>query len=338
MISAAGGTVAPDVKVGSLLDGRFEILSILGHGALTTVYEALDRQSRQRVAVKVPSPGCLRDPLYRTRFEREETTGETLDHPSILRFIKTGKKSGPYIVTERLDGIPLSEVLQEGIPLPVPEALEIGIRVARALEYIHGRQVIHRDIKPANVILGADGSVRLIDFGLAKVGEGPEPGPAVSQAFGTPDYMPPEQVRGKSGDHRSDLYALGALLYEMLTGVPTFEEEDSVEVMHARVVGDPPAPRLLNPALSPHLEEILLHALERDPARRFVSAEEFRKALEHPEGVTVTGRASRLTPPTACKILWRGAQDFVWALLGILLFFALMIFVAWKWGKFPWRS
>jgi serine/threonine protein kinase len=327
-----------EVKVGSILDGRFEITSILGHGALTTIYDARDLQSRRQVALKVPSPGCLRDPLYRTRFEREESTGKALEHPAILRVVATERKSRPYIVMERVEGTPLSGLLREGIPLPVPEALEIGIQVARTLEYLHGRKVVHRDLKPANILLCVDRSIRLIDFGLAKVGEGPEPGPAVSQAFGTPDYMPPEQVCGMDGDPRSDIYSLGAMLYEMLTGVPPFQDEDPIVVMEARVVGDPTAPSLLNRALSPQLEEILLHALERKPERRFASAEEFRKALEHPEAVPLTGRASRLVPPAAWKILWRRVQDFVWAMLAILCFFAVMILVAWKWGRFLGRS
>src|SRR5512140_3144896 len=124
MTIAAGGVLASDLDVGFLLDGRFEILAILGRGALTTIYEARDLQSGERVALKVPSPGCLRDPLYRTRFEREESTGKSLDHPAVRRIVPVEKRNRPYIVMERVQGTPLSELLREGVPLPVPEALD----------------------------------------------------------------------------------------------------------------------------------------------------------------------------------------------------------------------
>jgi serine/threonine protein kinase len=193
--------------------------------------------------------------------------------------------------------------------------------------------VIHRDLKPSNVILFEDGSIRVIDLGIAMKGEGPEFDGMVSlQASGTPDYMPPEQVRGHSGDRRSDLYSLGAMLYEMATGYPPFQG-DLFFVLHARVVGDPVPPRRLNPDLSPEVEEIILHALDRDPDLRFSSAAEFRKELEDPRGVVVTGRAARLQPPGFWSIFWRRIQDFVWAMVAIMGFFAVMILIAAMWRK-----
>lgn len=322
-----------EVTIGSLLDGRYKITSVLGLGALSSIFEALDEKTGRAVAVKVPLPGYEREPVYLWRFDREEKVGARLAHPSLVRVYPVPKKSRPYIVMERLEGTPLSSLLREGTPMPVHEALRIGAQIARALDYLHGQKVVHRDLKPANVFLCRDGSLRLIDLGLARDGEGPEPGPAVAGAFGTPDYMPPEQVRGKSGDARSDLYTLGAMLYEMTTGYAPFRAEDPFVVMHSRVVGDPPAPRALNPALPPGVEEIILRAMERDPGRRYQTASEIWKDLDNPEGIEPTGRASQLRPPRAWKIHWRRSREFVWSLLAMLFFIAAMSLVAMKWGK-----
>jgi serine/threonine protein kinase len=326
--------MARPVGVGSILDGRFGITSLINRGALSTVFEAVDWSTGELVAIKVPLPGYDRDPLYLTRFSREEVIGSALHHPSVVRVLAMEKKSQPYLVMERLGGTPLSTFIKEGQPLPLPEALRIAVQIARALEYLHANEVVHRDLKPSNVILFEDGSIRVIDLGMAKAGDGREFEGMISfQASGTPDYMPPEQVRGQSGDRRSDIYSLGGMLYEMLTGYPPFRGDDLFYVLHARVVGDPVSPRRLNPNISAEVEETVLHALARHPDHRFSSATEFRRELEHPEGVVVTGRAGRLQPPGAWSILWRRIRDFVWAMVAIMGFFAMMIFIAGIWGR-----
>ena len=323
----------PPVGVGTVLDGRFRIRGLIGTGALSSVFEAVDGSTGEIVAVKVPNPGVDREPLYLSRFQREEAIGRALSHPSLVRVLPLSRKSRPYLVMERVDGTPLSSLIQEGRPLDTREALRIATQILKALEYLHANQVVHRDLKPANVMLFPDGSIRILDLGMAKSGNGPEAGEALfSQSFGTPDYMPPEQVRGKSGDVRSDLYSLGAMLYEMLTGVAPYPGDDAFTVMHARVVGDPVAPRVCNPDLSPQLEEILLRALERDPSKRYASAAEFLEDLEHPEGVAVTGRAAALKAPSSWRIHWRRIRDFVWTMTAMMVFFAVMIFIAWMWG------
>jgi serine/threonine-protein kinase len=327
----------PPVAVGTVLDGRFRIRGLIGSGTLSNVFEAVDGSTGEIVAVKVPNPGIDREPLYLTRFRREEAIGRALSHPSVVRFVPHDRKSRPYIVMEKVDGTPLSTLLKEGQPLPVPEALRIASRILNALEYLHENQVIHRDLKPANVILFPDGSIRLIDLGMAKQGAGREFETLAPQAFGTPDYMPPEQVLGKDGDARSDLYALGALLYEMLTGYAPYPGDDVFTIMHARVVGDPVAPRLRNPDLSPQLEEVLLHALERDPSRRYASAAEFLRDLERPEAVVVTGRAAVLRPPNPWRIFWRRIRDFALTMAAMMAFIAVMIFIAWMWGGRRWH-
>ncbi|HLY09739.1 MAG TPA: serine/threonine-protein kinase [Planctomycetota bacterium] len=326
--------MAAPVGVGSVLDGRFRITSLLSEGNVSTVYEAVDRSTGQVVAIKMPVGSSERDPLYLERFRREEAIGGALQHPSVIRVFPVERKSRPYLVMEKVGGAPLSTRLQVGHPLPMGEVLRIGIQIARALEYLHEQQVVHRDLKPSNIMVFPDGSIRVIDLGIAKRGEEPEFGGTLgSQPLGTPDYMPPEQVRGESGDPRSDIYSLGAMLYEMATGVPPFQGDDVFYVLHARVVGDPVPPRTLNPELSPELEEVLLHALERDPARRYRSMTVFRQELEHPDGVAVTGRRDRVRPPGFWGIFWRRIRDFVWAMAAIISFFGVMIAVAWKWGR-----
>jgi serine/threonine-protein kinase len=326
------------LEVGCVLDGRFCITSLIGRGAVTSVYEAVDGSTGRCVVVKVPRPGIDLDPLFLARMAREESIGSALNHPSVVRAISLGKKSRPYLVLEKSEGVPLSSLLQEGRPLPVAEAVRIAAQILRALEYLHANRVIHRDLKPANVMVLPDGSIRVLDLGAAKGGEGPDlEGVAFGQSLGTPDYMPPEQVEGQGGDARSDLYSLGAVLYEMLTGFPPFQGDDVFTVMHARVSGDPVGPRQLNLGLTPQIEEILLHALERRPEDRYASAGDFLRDLEDPQAVALTGRAARLKPPDPWFLRWRRIREFVWAMAAMMGFFAAMVFVAWAWGGRRWR-
>ncbi len=293
---------------------------------MASVYEAVDLTSGQTVALKVPLPKYQIEPLYAGRFLLEEQTGSLLNHPSLLRVIPVKEKSRPYIVMERLRGTLLADLLAGGRQLPVERASGIAIQIAKAVEYMHERNILHRDLKPGNVMLCDDGSIRVIDFGLATV-EGERKGSplGIPSALGTPDYMPPEHVRGEQGDQRSDVYCLGVILYEMLTGGVPFQEHDIFAVMHARVVGDPRRPRDVLPDLSPQLEEVLLHAMERVPARRYPRMSDFRKDLEAPQNVPLTGRADRLIPPAAWKILWRRVRHFVLTLVLILIVMLLVV-------------
>src|SRR5262249_33992208 len=218
------------------------------------------------------------------------------------KIIPVEKKSRPYLAMEYLAGQTLSELLKSVHPLPEPDAVKIASRICEALEYMHGKGVVHRDLKPQNVMLCNDGSIRIMDFGIARsqsarrltfVGFTP--------AMGTPDYMAPEQVRGSRGDQRTDIYSLGAILYEMATGETPFGGDSPYVIMNARVTGDPEAPRKVNPKLTPVLEEIILHAMERDPKRRYQSAEDMRKELDNYEIVEMTDRFTRLQSPQIWK-------------------------------------
>jgi len=311
---------------GHVLDSRFQVKELLSKGGMAFVFEALDLTTGDLVALKIPLPKYQAEPLYAGRFVLEEETGMSLNHPSLLRILPIQNKSRPYIVMERLRGRLLADVLKGGPRLPIARVLEIAIEIAKAVEYMHGRNVLHRDLKPGNVMICEDGSIRVIDFGLATIEGNPQGHPfGIATALGTPDYMPPEHVTGEIGDQRSDVYCLGVILFEMLTGEVPFQEDDIFAVMHARVVGDPRRPRDLRPDIPPQLEEILLRALERDPRHRYPRVSEFRKDLEEPEQVPLTGRAERLTPPAAWKIRWRRMRHFVFTLLIILIAMLLVV-------------
>jgi serine/threonine-protein kinase len=299
-------TSGHELGVGNLLDERFEITDVIAKSGMASLFKANDRQTGEAVALKVPYLQIESDVAGFDRFRREEEIGLQLNHPYILKVIRVEKKSRPYLVMEYLEGQTLGELLKSVHPLPEPDAVKIASRICEALDYMHKGGVIHRDLKPQNIMLCNDGSIRIMDFGIAKalasrrltfVGFTP--------AMGTPDYMAPEQVRGSRGDQRTDIYSLGAILYEMATGEPPFGGDSAYVIMNARVTGDPTAPRKVNPKLTPVLEEIILHAMERDPKRRYQSAAEMKKELDDYESVQMTDRCSRLQAPQMWKSRFR---------------------------------
>jgi serine/threonine protein phosphatase PrpC len=323
---AAG--VGGDLNVGMLLDGRFEITDVIAKSGMASLFKANDRQTGQAVAIKVPYLQIESDPAGFDRFRREEEIGLQLNHPHLLKFIAIEKKSRPYLVMEYLEGQTLSELLKAVRPLPEPDAVKIASRICEALEYMHSNGVIHRDLKPQNIMLCNDGSLRIMDFGIARsqasrrltfVGFTP--------AMGTPDYMAPEQVRGSRGDQRTDIYALGAILYEMSTGETPFGGDSAYVIMNARVTGDPIAPRKVNAKLTPVLEDIILHAMERDPKRRYQSAAEMKTELDDYEKVELTERFSRLQAPQIWKSRFRLVPVIVgFVLLQVVLFLLLFLY------------
>jgi serine/threonine protein phosphatase PrpC len=332
ILKQTGGTMPNstmnEVKPGDILDSRFEIDSVISRSGMATIYKAKDLETKQAVAVKIPHMQMESDAGSFARFQREAEIGELLDHPNILKFIKVPNKSRPYIVTEYLEGKPLSNVLNEVRPLPIPDAVQIASYVCGALAHMHEHKVVHRDLKPQNIMLCNDGSLRIIDFGIAKSMEMRRLTFAgFTPAMGTPDYMAPEQVKGKRGDERTDIYSLGAVLYEMTTGSVPFEGPNPFVVMNSRITGDPIAPRKVNPQISEQLEEIILHAMEREPHKRYQSAAAMKAELDDPESVKVTGRARHLEAPKAWKTRWQGARLIVLsALFPILLFLGALFF------------
>jgi serine/threonine-protein kinase len=229
---------------------------------------------------------------------------------------------------EYLEGQTLSELLKNVHPLPEPDAVKIASRICEALEYMHKNGVILRDLKPQNIMLCNDGSIRIMDFGIARAqGARRLTFVGFTPTMGTPDYMAPEQVRGSRGDERTDIYSFGAILYEMVTGDPPFGGDSAYVIMNARVTGDPIAPRKLNDKLTPVLEEIILHAMERDPKRRYQTAADMKRELDDYEVVEMTNRCGRLQAPQIWKSRFRLLpMVLAFVLLQVVLFLLLMFY------------
>ena len=287
---------------GQIVDNRFEIAEVISRSGMAVIYRATDRETGQEVAVKVPHMQYESDPGFFGRFQREEEIGRVLNHPFLLKFIPVEHKSRPYIVTEYLKGYTLSHLMTTVSPMPEADALKIASRICNALDHMHKQNIIHRDLKPANIMLCYDGTLRIMDFGIAKTLQGRRlTFTGFTPAMGTPDYMAPEQVKGKRGDARTDIYCVGAILYEMLTGASPFEGENPFVIMNARLIGDPVAPRKINPLLSANAEEVVLHAMSRQPHDRYPNIAEMKKELDEICAVVVTDRAEKLLPPASSR-------------------------------------
>jgi serine/threonine-protein kinase len=327
---SADPTTKYELRPGQTLDNRFQILETISRSGMATIFKAMDLLTKQYVAVKVPLIQFESDPGFYSRFQREEEIGVRLDHPYILKFIAVDEqqRSRPYIVTEYLRGYTLSHLLNSVRPLPEKDAVSLAGRICEALVYMHGHGVVHRDLKPQNIMLCNDGTIRIVDFGIAKSEGRRMTFAGFTPAVGTPDYMAPEQVRGKRGDERTDIYSLGAMLYEMVVGVPPFqcENENPLVIMNARVDGDPEAPRKRNPGVSPELEEIILHAMERNPKDRYQTAAAMKAELDNPGSVQVTGRCDRLQVANSAKRRWKKG---LWIGLGIAVPVIIFILVIW---------
>jgi serine/threonine protein phosphatase PrpC len=320
-----------EVGPGSVIDGRFSVTELVARSGMASIFKAIDATTNEIVALKIPFMQYESDPAFFGRFQREEEIGKLMNHPNLLRIIPVENKSRPYIVMEFLEGQTLGNLLKTIKPLPVHDAVTIAARLADALDYMHRRRenIIHRDMKPENVMICNDGSLRIMDFGIAK-GSGLKKitMAGFSPSMGTPDYMAPEQVKGQRGDERTDIYSLGAMLYEMATGRAPFEGSNAYAVMNARLLGDPLAPRSLNSKITPEIEEIILHAMARKPDDRYSCVAEMKEELIHLDKVKVTGRAERLQPPVQQKPESGFNTMLLWMLLVpvaiIILFFVFL--------------
>jgi len=261
----------------------YRIEAPVARSGMASIYRAVDRRDNRVVALKIPHPDLEADPILFDRFKREAGIGEKLDHPKVMRVFGPEKRSRIYMVMEWCDGHLLRQILDEG-PMQHERAIRIAIGVLDALEYIHANGVVHRDLKPENIMVNDKDNIKLIDFGIA--------GDATAKrltyanftaAIGTPNYISPEQVKGKRGDGRSDIYSMGVILYEMLTGKLPFNGPNPMAAMNERLLNHPVPPSVADPTVTPQLQEILYRALERDPKNRYAHAQEFKRDLEHPE-------------------------------------------------------
>ncbi|HEY3998643.1 MAG TPA: serine/threonine-protein kinase [Candidatus Xenobia bacterium] len=270
-VTAAGAAYAlsPDDMVDS-----YRVVARLARGGMGAVYEVEDTYG-DRYAMKVPDPHFMESTEMRARFEREISIGRNLHHPHIVRLYDcNGQGDTPYLVMELVRGPSLAQVLKQEKPLEPSRAVYIATCLLDALEYGHQRGVIHRDVKPANVLMAPGGVPKLSDYGIARLGDAGNL-TATSSAIGTPHYMAPEQVHAKEVDVRSDVYAMGVILFDCLTGRLPFEEPDAMAVVMQKLAVDPPVPSSINPRLPPVFDAILMRALARRPEYRYPSAQAF---------------------------------------------------------------
>lgn len=320
-----------EVKIGDFLD-QYRISGVVARGGMGTIYKAIDRTTGTTVAIKLPFIRFESDPAFHAQFLREEEIGRRLNHPNIAKVFTPRQKSRVYIVTEFVPGVPLRSIMKRHQPLDTEKALNIARQIADALVYLHGQHVVHRDLKPQNILITPGGQVKIIDFGIAVENRGSRLNWLGSSAQGTPEYMAPEQVKGSRGDERSDIYALGVMLYEMLTGELPFPGDDPQTFMRNKLGSDPIPPTQVRPDLHPVLEEIILHAIDRAPGNRYATATEIAADLRDPMRVTPVGRAAALRPRSTKSVRTRWILTRVG--LGVAIVMALGLTV-WYLNRHP---
>ena len=321
-----------EVNVGENLD-QYQLTELIARSGMASIFKAVDRLSGATVAIKVPYLQFESDVVFYGRFQREEAVGRRLDHPNIIKVLTPRHKSRMYIAMEYVDGISLRAIMRNERPLKTERALDFARQVCDAMVYMHSQGVVHRDLKPENVLVTAEGRVKIMDFGIALDESARRlTWSGLSTTIGTPDYMAPEQVSGRHGDARTDVYALGTMLFEMLTGELPFAGTNVYSMMRAKTSEDPQPPSHFVPDIDPHLQEIILRAIERSPRNRYHSAAEMLADLNAPERVQITSRAQRLHPHSLRAQRVRRA-------LWIVLFFSSLagIFVSLIWlaNRYP---
>jgi serine/threonine-protein kinase len=313
---------------GERFDG-FEIRSHIARGGMSDIYRAFDPTAQRDVVLKIPDASGLGDPVQFERFQRELEVTQALDHPTIQKGLGSGVfQRIPYMVAEYVEGRSLREILDAEAPLTPERAVGLIRKIADGIAYCHEHDVIHRDLKPENILVTAAGQPVILDFGLALTRKGRRVTyPKFSSIAGTPEYMAPEQVDGQRGDKRTDVYALGVMLYEMLAGHPPFGGDNPMAVMAQHVYR--PIPRLDKdqPAVPEPLAAVVTRCLQKKPDDRFEDVRDFLHALDHPETVDLSILETAGGSPTGDPYLRNQVLLALAISLGILLAITLLALI-----------
>jgi serine/threonine-protein kinase len=316
--------------VGELISGRYELGELVGTGGMSSVYRAHDRLLERDVALKVLHEQFTSDGDHVERFRREARSVAQLSHPNIVTVIDRGEQDGrQFIVFEYIDGENLKSLLERKGPLPVREAIGLVFQVARALGFAHEHGTVHRDVKPQNVLLNGDGQAKVTDFGIARSQEVHSGLTQTGTVMGTSDYISPEQARGARVDAQSDVYSLGAVLYELLTGEVPFPGDNFVAVALRHINEPPPSVRARRPDVSPRLDAAVRRAMAKDPRDRFASMDDFCRelaaCLDEPESAVSAAETMVVAPQRGRRRTKAPAErPSVWPLIMLLAGLAVL--------------
>jgi serine/threonine-protein kinase len=301
---------------------------------MASIFKATDLDTGATVALKIPHPHLESDVVFFERFKREEKIGQRADHPGIIKVLQPREKSRMYLALEYVDGKSLRVVMSQQRPTPVERAMDIAKQIAEALVYLHGQGVVHRDIKPENVLVTGDGRIKILDFGIA-LDESSRRLTwfKLSNALGTPDYMAPEQIGGRRGDVRTDVYALGTILFEMLTGHLPYSAPNPHSLVRAKTNEDPRPPSYFVPAIDPGIEAVVMKAIQRAPRDRYETMAEFLAHMQDPARALEPGHAARPQTNWRARVSRRLRTGL--AIVAVLAVLAALVWISHRYAGGP---